>query len=220
VQTVNAGPTTTAMQTNLNGGTVSCIKQLFAWFIQNPLNLVTAQDIAYANAWMFQNASNTPGPPAVLTTPASTSQLTGGFKLFNDFGGTGSSNTAQIGKSPFPCPGAPPGWFSATGEANYWNEYSNASPSGMIYQINEGAMALPAQPIFFTVNGHKTPWIWSVIEFSPSGSNSNVYTQVFPTYSIYINGVLVNGPLPAQGPLANFTVLNDVNSLMTPTQIQ
>jgi hypothetical protein len=81
-------------------------------------------------------------------------------------------------------------------------------------------MTLPAQVLFLTINQHSTPWIWSVIEFSSSGSASSAPTQIFPTYYIYINGALVNGPSPTQGPLANFTVLNGTNSQMTPTQIQ
>jgi len=217
VQTVNAGPTTSLLKSNLTGGAVSCLAQLTAWYAGFRLNLVTATDAAYANAWMFQNAANTT-PPTTLTTPASTSQLTGGFKLFNDFGGTGTSNTAQIGKSPDPCPGAPAGWFSLAGATNQWNEYSSMSNSGWIYQINEGAMTLPAQVLFITINQHSTPWIWSVIEFSSSGSTSSVSNQIFPTYYTYVNGALVNGP--AQGPLANFTVLNGTNSEMTPTLIQ
>jgi hypothetical protein len=73
------GPTTSALKSNLTGGAVSCLAQLTAWYAGTRLNLVTATDAAYANAWMFQNAGNT-ASPTTLTTPASTSQLTGGFK--------------------------------------------------------------------------------------------------------------------------------------------
>jgi hypothetical protein len=189
LSTISAGPSTPGLESNLTGGAASCLSQLAEWFFQDTTNLNTAQDVAYANAWMFQNAANTV-PPLALATPASTSQLTGGFKLFNDFGGNEGGNTAQIGSSPYPCPGPSPQWFSITGQPDQYNGYSGTSPSsGMVYQINEGAMALPAQFIFATINQHSAPWIWSAIEFDSSGNPFNI-NQPFPTYYVYIDGTI------------------------------
>jgi hypothetical protein len=60
------------------------------------------------------------------------------------------------------------------------------------YRTTEGRIGPTGQAINRTINGGTTPWIWSVIEFDSSGNLIvPIDHAMFPTYSIYWNGNLV-----------------------------
>ena len=189
VDAVNTGPTTPALKSNLTGGFYSCTNELLNWYEGNPVDLVTAQDRAYANAWALQNSAN-PLPPDNIDPKAEYNS--GNWRLFNDFG-VGKS-TVAVGTTPFPCFGGTATWFDPAGESNANMGASNTTAAGNTYLLAEGRVGKAGQKINSTVNNLDTPWIWSVIEFDPSGmqiSNSSGLS-VFPTFDVYVNGVWQN----------------------------
>jgi hypothetical protein len=61
-----------------------------------------------------------------------------------------------------------------------------------VAQLAEGRVGTVGQAVNKTINGTGTPWIWSVIEFDSSGNLIvPIDHAMFPTYSIYWNGNLV-----------------------------
>jgi hypothetical protein len=220
VATVNAGPSTAALKSNLSSP-ITCALQITAWVSKTALNLNTSTDSAYANAWLLQNSAN-PAPPASITP--SVRQSAGNFRLFNDFGNGGGF--FQVGNTPDPCGTSivPAGW--TTGQASPYMGASATSPTGEIYQLAEGRVGTIGQLASGTINGGQTvPWIWSVIEFNPSNQSVNLTSfppvsnnfQIFPTYSVYVNGSLVGTSI--QSTVKSFVQLN-ASSQLTPSQIQ
>jgi hypothetical protein len=66
-----------------------------------------------------------------------------------------------------------------------------------VYQLAEGRMGTDAQLVFATVNGHSSPWLWSVINFALGGPNGTVSSKsMYPTHSIYIDGTLSSTSTP------------------------
>ena len=215
VAAVNAGPSTAALQSSLNGGFVSCSALLYQWYEGVSTDLSTTQDGTYANAWLLQNSVNPP-PPASTINP--TSELQGGaWRLFNDFGA--GKGTFAVGTTPFPCIGGTPTWFDPAGQPSPYLGSSGQTSAGNTYQLSEGRLGSMGRQINATINSNVngTPWIWSVIEFNASGNPSWPYLSMFPTFDIYINGAWV-AEIP-QGSAQTFIGQGQAYQL-TPSQIQ
>src|SRR5271155_4262777 len=93
--------------------------------------------------------------------------------------------------TPDPCKtGLIPGWLEA-GQANPYDGASGTSGSGKGFQISEGRGGQVGQAAYATINSNRTvPWIYSAIEFDSSGNPYYSTVSMFPTFSVYKNGVL------------------------------
>jgi hypothetical protein len=94
---------------------------------------------------------------------------------------------------------------------------SGISASGKSYELVEGRIGFAGQRGSATINGRTVPWIWSVIEFDSSGNPTYNDVAVFPTYSVYINGVLKI--TYAQTSVVTFAA-KDQTYQRTPSQVQ
>jgi len=205
--TVSAGPSTPDLATELNGGFLSCSATLTAWLSGIQFDLNTAQDRAYANAWLLQHSGN-PAPP--LSIDPSSQYAAGNYRLFNDFGS--GKNSYNVGTTPFPCKQS----VSAAAEASQYMGSSGVANNNT-YQLSEGRLGWEGRIINSTINGLTTPWIWSVIEFDPNGNPSWDDHAMFPTYSIYTNGQLTE-TIPQS---AAQTFIDQTDTYQrTPSQIQ
>jgi hypothetical protein len=138
------------------------------------------------------------------------------------------NSTAVLGDTPDPCssPLTPIGNLLAGGklhkpEAHPDNAKRGVTPDRLhVFQLAEGRLGSEGQAVNRTLNSctsfnilgncsdpvpPATPYIWSYPLIDSRGQYS-VNTQIFPTYYIYENGVLVK-KIPQQ-PVENFTHLN------------
>jgi len=204
--------------TNLNSTPSTCGNEIFWWsVVGSPVDLLTSTDQAYANDWIVKYSAN-PAPPPTITP---SNQLSAGnFRLFNDFGGSGGGGV-EVGITPDPCGTSVPtfilNWLGK-GQSSQYNGAYPTSGSGKVYQLAEGRVGKMGQTGSMTINGGRTvPWIWSVIEFDSSGNPIYSDVAMFPTYSVYVNGVLtVTYP---QSSVASF-VAKDETYQRTPSQVQ
>ena len=201
--------------TDLNSNPTSCGTEIFFWSVVGvPTDIHSSTDQAYANAWLVKYSAN-PAPPATITP---TDQLNAGnFRLIGDFGN--NKGFYKVGVTPDPCGTSVPksilNWIGA-GQPSPYMGASGTSPSGQIYQLQEGRVGKLGQQGSETLNGRTVPWIWSVIEFDSSGNPTYSDHGVFPTYSVYVNGSLA--ATYAQSTVASF-VLKDETYQRTPSQI-
>lgn len=210
--------------TQLNSTPATCAAEIFAWSVLgSPVDLHTPIDKSYANGWLVKYSANSP-PPAAISPSAQF--IAGNFRLFNDFGNDGGAY--QVGKTPDPCGASVQttilNWI-ATGQASPYMGASGNSPSSKVYQLAEGRLGSMGQKGSETINGRTVPWIWSVIEFDSSGNPTYSDVAMFPTYSVYVNGLLQVGSNKTcnctypQSPVTNF-IANDQTYQRTPSQIQ
>jgi hypothetical protein len=197
-----------SLQSTLNSS-LNCGPLILHWEGGTKTYLNGPADVAYANAFLVKNSANS-APPATVTGSYVSS---GNFRLFNDFGGSGSPNN-KVGSTPSPCPGIA-GWFSSSGQ-QYANSGPGTSGSGQSYQLTEGRIGSTGQAVNQTINGTSTPWIWTVIEFNSSGTPTYSQVSMFPTFSVYVNGALKQ--TYAQSALSSFIALSASYQLM-PSQI-
>jgi hypothetical protein len=177
-------------------------------------DLTNSTDKAYAGAYLVKNSAN-PQPPTSGINPSQ--YLAGGnFRLFNDYGlPTGS--TVQVGITPNPCGSVPIPNFLQTAQQSTYNGSTGTSPSGWKYQIAEGRVGAIGQTINQLLNGvTSTPWIWSAIEFNSSGMPMYSNVSIFPSFSVYLNGIYAT--TYNQSPVAIFSSLN-ASYQLTPSQI-
>ncbi len=212
LQTLPSGANSTLV--SKLGNPTDCAGELAVWAFEHTApDVHTATDVSYANLWLVKNSAN-PAPPNTITP--SVQQSAGNFRLFNDFGNGG--NFLQVGSTPNPCGATAPA--SVLAWIGQGQKDSNSGPgkstSGKQYQLAEGRLGTVGQSINATLNGTTTPWIWSVIEFDSSGNPITNDHAIFPTYSVYQNGYLVN--TYAQAPVSQFIQLNQ-SSERTPQQI-
>ena len=168
-----------------------CFAEVALWRIgvRGPL-VESAQDIAYAKAFLIHATSNQV-PPAQLTENFFKDKTA--YKLWNDFQidlrGALALIRSEVGHTPFPC--APHLPFSWEGDPHTDNGKAVWNSSGTKYNlINEARIGKAAQGVEQTLDptGAITPWIWSVLGFDKSGSAS-LDVQLFPTYWVYQDGV-------------------------------
>jgi IPT/TIG domain len=174
---------------NLNSSGKSCALEVAIWsFTGVAKNLSTQSDRDYANAWLVAHSANST-PPSTITP--STEYSGGNYRLFNDFGnGKGGYN---VGITPDPCKflgQTITGWL-ANGQPSKYMGQTGMSGSGKIYQNAEGRIGKVGQSGSQTINqGRTVPYIYSVIEFDTAGNPTVSDRTTFPTFYVYISGVL------------------------------
>jgi len=207
----------TGENSNLQGdlnSSASCALDVVAWVIGKAKDIITSADRAYASAFLLQHSGNS-APPNSINPVA---QLNAGnYRMINDFGN--GKGFYKLGTTPNPCAGGIIPSFSAPGQPSQYMGYTNVSPSGETYQIAEGRLGSVGQAVNQTVNGLSTPWIWSAIEFSSSGTPTYSNVAEFPTYSIYANGILVYTYQPTTAATTDF-IGRSSSYQLTPSQIQ
>jgi hypothetical protein len=217
-----------------------CEVTLSAWANNPNTPALSAQtDISYANQFLVKFSANPPPPPTIDPVAFATA---GNYRLFNRYqvayrvkNGLVTAdppkpiqNQAIVGSTPDPCRFSP---ITAAGQVNTTAPNGAAGTTSSlsgVFQLNEGRLGQLGQQVNQALNGTTTPWIWSVIKFDTQGQlvpfPSTVGTtpparnpQIFPAYSIYKNGQLVQS-LP-QGDLQTFIHLNDSSQITSPGQI-
>jgi len=171
---------------NANAAEIAaCAVEVSDWVTGNRGAVITYTDQQYASAWLLKNSANSPPPD-----PISPSALLAGadYRLFND-----NTLGTVVGSTADPCKtGNVTGWgISLAGDYSRYDGNIGISPSGQIYQVNEGQVGLADQAVNLTLNGRSTPWIWSVIEFDIWGDFTGNLHAMFPTYSVYVDNNLV-----------------------------
>src|SRR6185436_10667615 len=123
---------------------------------------------------------------------------TGDYRLYNRFQlaipGAGATSfppivtesAAFVGLTKDPCNLIPDVDLVLGGEAHSSNGINGVTSNGdHAFQMNEGRIGALGQAANRTINGHSTPWIWSVIEFDANGNLvMPVDHQIFPTYYV------------------------------------
>src|SRR5258708_40198728 len=115
-------------------------------------------------------------------------QVTGVTKFLKAVGVAGST--------PNPCLRLLP---SSASESHVDNGARGVTRDGAgVFQLAEGRVGILGQAASETLNGRTVPWIWSVIKFDASGNDVRIFSigsrlnrQIFPTYSVYEDGVIV-----------------------------
>jgi len=92
-------------------------------------------------------------------------------------------NVYAVGATPQPCHGYLSPNFSAGGQDSPYNGSTGTSATGLPYLLVEGRVGSSGQLINQTLNGTTAPWIWSVIEFTASGTPVYSNHAVFPWYT-------------------------------------
>jgi len=106
--------------------------------------------------------------------------------------------TPRIGNTPNPCGGAGtlpfvPAYGTPEVHPSNWSKGLTNSRTG-VYMLSEGRLGSDGQKVNQVINGHSTPWIWSVIRFDLKGDlvPSDIDHQIFPTYYVYADGQLIH----------------------------
>jgi hypothetical protein len=158
----------------------------------------TANDKAYASAWLLKFSGNQQ-PPSTIT-PSTFQNQVKSFRAFNDYApGLGIQNTV-VGDTLDPCGSG----IGVVGVANANSGKVGTSLFGDQYQLAEVRVDQAGQNGWAALNNQRAiPWVWSVIEFDKNGnpdygriqnSSPTIPTtnyQIFPTYSVYINKKLM-----------------------------
>jgi hypothetical protein len=207
---------------------MACDALLNNWSQGNKTLINSAADLLYANQFLIKGSANSP-PPATID-PAAV-EAVGDYRLFNRLQAayrvangqvTGTPKflqmEAKVGVTRDPCPFSP---IYAAGQADTGRNGANgatASGSG-VFQLNEGRIGPLGQAVNLTLNGHTTPWIWSVIKFDTTGNLVFPFSigafpnpQIYPTYSVYKNGQLLP-PVITPGDLQTFINLTDTSEI-------
>jgi hypothetical protein len=88
------------------------------------------------------------------------------------------------------------------------------SGSGKTYQIAEGRIGKVGQWGSQTINqGRTVPYIYSVIEFDAAGNPTVSDRTTFPTFYVYINGVLHSGLTSTQSTVKAFVTGYDASNV-------
>jgi hypothetical protein len=202
----------------------ACIGQTAALALGSSGVASSANDKAYASAWLLKFSGNQ--DPGSSITPSTFKSQVNSFRLFNDYSpGLGISNTA-VGNTLDPCGSG----IGVVGMADPHNGAVGTSLFGDQYQLAEVRVDQAGQKGWMALNnGRAIPWVWSVIEFNPSGypdygriqnaspTISTTNYQIFPTYSVYIGGKRVY--VVHQGTPAAFAGLPP-GSELSPSSIQ
>ena len=211
----------------LNTSFVTCNGLLGTWATTGIASLIdTDIDRQYANAFLVKYSANNPPPN---TINPDTVEQGGDFRLFNRMQTAFRVSNGQVlnapkflqakfdvGLSPNPCSRFLTTPILNSGEVNVSNGGKGPSASATgVFQLNEGRLGTLGQEVNLTLNGHSTPWIWSVIEFDTHGQLIlPANTQIFPTYFIYQDGQLVN--VINQSDIETFISLDETSQQGTP----
>jgi hypothetical protein len=178
-------------------------------------------DVDYANAWLLKYSGNS--NPGASITPSTFTSLNYQYRLFADYSPGLNIHTTSIGYTPDPC-GTPFAYVQGDAysqNGNYTGDPLGTGPSQQGYQflLAETRVGAAGQAGWKALNNqHEIPWVWSVIEFDQNGNpirlTAGANYQIFPTYSIYKNGMFVSKmPLPAQSTAKAFAGLPPGQSL-------
>ncbi len=200
---------------NLTQGTSNCFIQVGQWTFGNPKYLSTQADRDYANAWLVKYSGNG-APPSSINAQEQLSA--GDFRLFNVWGGSSTQPTYKVGVTPDPCKlGFVPKWVEG-GEASHYMGLHGTSASGNSIQLAEGRVGWLGKRGSSTINqGRTVPWIWSAIEFDANGNFASAQHEIFPTYSVYVNGQL-NVVYP-QSDVPVFILKDESNQITSASQV-
>lgn len=153
------------------------------------VDLFNSNDRDYANAFLVKHSANA-APPNTID-PQSAYEV-GDYRLFNSFGTGGSG--VRVGYTPDPCNYIVDGDVMEViggGEPSINNGGGGVSLSGKIYQVAEGRIGSAGQRGSRTINqGRTVPWIYSVVAFDANANYTVSNHATFPTYYVYVNGVL------------------------------
>ncbi len=200
---------------NLTPGAFSCFTQVAQWTAGIDRNLTNQADRDYANAWLVKNSGNTAPPPTIT----SQDQLNAGnFRLFNVWGGSTTAPTSRVGITPDPCKlSFVPKWVES-GEASDFMGSHGTSNSGRSYQLAEGRIGYLGKRGSKTINqGRTVPWIWGAIEFDANGNFVSAPHEIFPYYSIYVNGQQIQTDQQAAVP--TFVSKDESNQITSGSQL-
>jgi hypothetical protein len=174
-----------------------------------------ATDKAYALSWLLKYSGN--HNPGTTISPNTYYTGSGQYRLFNDQQ-LNFHNMELVGASPDPCGGQV---FTVAGESSQYNQKLGTSPSGYSYALAEGRVGSWGRTSWLLLTGNDVPWIWSVIEYDANGNPARYQDaanyQIFPTYSVYINGQFVYKK--SQSSVSDFINLNLSSYQLTPSQI-
>jgi hypothetical protein len=202
---------------------VTCILTLGQWLIGIPTDLLSQADRQYANAFLLANSGN--GQPASSIDYDAVGDV-GDYRLWNRLQATIDDAVPAVfflqqppprtGMTPNPCGSVFPGRPSEPHPDNGAAGLTGARDG--VYQLGEGRLGTEGQAVNKTINGHSTPWIWSVIRFDLLGnlSPATIDHQIFPTYYVYADGQLI-ATYP-QVPAATFIAL-DASSQRLPGDV-
>jgi hypothetical protein len=198
---------------------VTCNSTALSWLLGIPIDLLSNADRQYANAFLLSNSGN--GQPAASVDydavgDAADYRLWNRLQVSIDDAVPAVSfiqqPTPRTGMTPNPCGGAflplvPASEPSEAHPDNGADGLTNAQDG--VFQLGEGRLGAHGQTINKTINGHTTPWIWSVIRFDLLGNlaPSAIDHQIFPTYYVYADGQLI-ATYP-QSAAATFIALDD-----------
>jgi hypothetical protein len=180
-----------------------CSATLVNWSRGIPADLWYPADVDYANRFLMARSANSQPPPTIT----SINQFSkGDFRLFNDWGnGTGG---VAVGNSPDPCGSVLStmvAFVFGGGEKSQYEGTSGVSGSGKVYKVADGRVGKLGQTVSQTINhGRTVPWIYSVIAFDQNGNPTVSDHATFPTYYVYISGVLHPELSSAQSPVNDF----------------
>jgi len=186
--------------------------------------LTRPEDRTYAEAVLLKRSANAP-PDREL----SKAMLQNDYRLLNDFrvGGTAGSpfglvlnQTTTIGSTPapfsVPMAKAYPEIVAAFERPEVDQAMNGAilcSCGKSVTQVAQGRVGLSGQYVHRALNdwnratGDATPWIWATISFTKSGDFS-ITTQVFPTYTVYVDGIRDDEQTSNQANLVDFLKLD------------
>jgi hypothetical protein len=83
--------------------------------------------------------------------------------------------------------------------------------------LAEGRIGYLGQLGSQTINGRTVPWIWSAIEFDSTGVFTGAPHEIFPSYSVYVNGNLQY--TNDQSSVPDFAGKNDSNQVVRANQL-
>ncbi len=188
-------------------------------------------DRQYANAFLLRNSNNNPPPQQLNSSYLAAAdfrafnRLQSAFLSLNNqiLGPQYFSVSEALGNSVDSCHSILTPAFALRSQAHPDNGAKGVTGSKLkVFHLNEGRVGLDGQEINFTVNyctqltldgfgnchgdvSAVTPYIYSLVKFDSAG-NYTIDHQIFPTYSIYEDGQLVN--VDHQHPLEDFIKLN------------
>ncbi len=200
---------------------VTCNLAAASWLAGAQIDLSSNADRQYANAFLLANSGN--GQPAASVDYDAVGDA-GDYRLWNRLQVSIDDAvpavtfiqqpTPRTGMTPNPCGGAfipfvPASEPSDAHPDNGADGLTNAQDG--VFQLGEGRLGAHGQTINKTINGHTTPWIWSVIRFDLLGNlaPSAIDHQIFPTYYVYADGQLI-ATYP-QSAAATFIALDDTS---------
>lgn len=200
-----------------------CLALVMTWLNTppyiKPFQVGTKDDADYAKAFLVKRSANQ-RPPQALPDDF---EHAGNYKLLNVFQTAANrdgfdvssiNHGAVIGRTPDACgllPSERYPIFTLPGEEHETNNKQFVVEDAIV-QMNEARINVLAQTIERNLTDQRkpvgaiTPWIWSGIRIQHNGEYS-VCSQVFPSFSIYVDGKLVEER--KQTKLAEFMKLDE-----------